>query len=519
MTDHIHRVTAAGDTVDIDVGIASADGHITLDLHIDVVPAPPAPPPPPSTVDLLVAKIGDSGAKGYAFGAGADPGFLVGTPNEAVRYNMRAADAIGPPPVFVDFPAPLTLGPLALYDDPSSLSMGSEMSLGPTLLTAVARACVIKACTIPGTTLAVDWLPTGTSPAAGEGNLYHLSRAQIRAFEAQVGRTLDALIVEAGTNDGASADHAGAALANYTALIAQGRADFPGVAIVLVRPNPAVPNPHMDQVIAAVNAIAAGDPTVRMVDTDDLPLAMSAHATANGYLSQGQREGFAVLDALGYPRQAPAEPTVVGWGPEVHGTGDLTAIPWAGSRPGDLEVMPVVVGLAALGAVTPDATWTLASESGDAAAIGVHAGMVVFTRPVTSDLLAGRKWTPAAHVAITGTTRNAAKIFTVRGPAPGPTYAAGVGFASSTYGTGPTTIPGGPGTGLRLWFTGGFSGQDPVSTLTIPGATVRRVQDSACNILTDREVITLHTSTDPGPATLTSTQSLLVASNTLRITP
>ncbi len=516
MTDHIHRITPAGDVVEIDVDITSAAGHILLDLHVDVTPAPPVVTPP-STVDLLVAKIGDSGAEGYSFGAGADPGFLVGVPNDAVRYNMRSAPAIGPPPVFVDFPATLTLGPLALYDDPSELSMGSEMSLGTTLLTAVARPCIIKACTIPGTTLAVDWLPTGTSPEAGEGNLYHLSRAQIRAFEAQVGRALDALIVEVGTNDGASADHAGAFQANGTALIAQARADYPGAAIVLVRPNPGVPNAHMDQVIAAVNAIAAADPTVRVVDTDDLPLATSAHATANAYLSQGQREGFAVLDARGIPRQAPGELTVVGWGPEVHGTGDLTAIPWAGSQPGDLEVMPVCVGLAELGTVTADETWTLASESGDAVAIGVHAQMLVFTREVTTELLAGRKWTPAATLTIVGTTRNAAKIFTVRGPAPAIVGPGVVGFAASVYGSGPTTILGPMGTGLRLWFTGGFSGQDPISTLTIAGATVRKVQDSACNILTDREVITLHTSTDPGPATLTTTQTLLVVSNTLRI--
>lgn len=520
MTDHIHRVTAAGDTVDIDVDVASAGGHIMLDLHVEVTPAPPALPPPPSTVDLLVAKIGDSGAKGYATGASADPGFLVGVPNEDVQFHARYADAIGPPPEFFDFPAPGILGPLALYDDPSALSMGSEMSLGPTLLSAVARPCLIKACTIPGTTLAIDWLPTGMSPAASDGNLYHLSRAQIRVFEAQVGRALDALIIEVGTNDGASADQASAFQPNATALIAQARTDFPGVAIVLIRPNPNVPNAHMDLVIATVNAIAAADPTVRVVDTDDLPLATSAHATANGYLSQGQREGFAVIDARGLSRQDPSELTVVGWGPEVHGTGDLTAIPWAGSMPGDLEAMPVVVGLSAPGTITPDASWTFQSDSGIASAIGVHANMVVFTREVTAELLAGRKWTPAASVTIAGTTRNAAKIFTVRGPMPAPTVRVGAqGFASSVYGPGPTTIPDAAGTGLRLWFTGGFSGQDPLSTLSIAGVAVRKVQDSACNILTDRMVITLHTSTDPGPATMTSTESLLVTSNTLVITP
>ncbi|HZJ66830.1 MAG TPA: hypothetical protein VFD36_25160, partial [Kofleriaceae bacterium] len=121
MTDHIHRITPAGDTVDIDVDITSSGGHILLDLHVDVTPAPPPLPPPPDAVDLLVAKIGDSGAKGFAFGAGADPGFLLGTPNDAVQYNARYADAIGPPPEFVDFPAPWVLGPLALYDDPSEL--------------------------------------------------------------------------------------------------------------------------------------------------------------------------------------------------------------------------------------------------------------------------------------------------------------------------------------------------------------------------------------------------------------
>jgi hypothetical protein len=476
---------------------------------------------------LVVAKIGDSGAVGFGTGDSADTGFLVGTPITAVRYNARYATATGPPPTFINFPGFRVFGALALYDVSGNQSMGSEMSLGPTLLTAADAPCIIKADAVTGSTLAVEWSPTGTYPAAGAGNLYHLMVTQVHALEAQVGRLLDAMIVELGTNDAANAGQAAAYATNMNALIAQLRIDFPGVKIVLVRPNPNVPNASMATVLTNFAAVIAGDGTLKLVETDDCPLSGSFHCTSNGYLSQGQREGIAVLDTLGYARQnVTTTPNVVGYGPEAHGTGNLTVIPWAGSRDGDLEVMVVTIGLAT-GTITPDVSWTLASSSGDATAIGVHENSSVYTRAVTNAALVNGHM-PAATVTVVTATRNAAKIFTVRGPNLNPTVDAVQGVANNAINSGPVSITGVTTTAaneLVMRFTGGFCGSNSLTTLTDAGLTsVRKVQDSACVIVTDREIITLHVGTKAvsgatGAASMTSSANMIVVGNTVSVKP
>lgn len=482
-----------------------------------------------SSTDLMVVKIGDSGATGFGTGDAADTGFLVGTPNVNVLSNERYATATGPPPVFIDFPAFRQVGPLSLYDISGNQSMGSEMSLGPGLLTASSRPCFAKVA-VTGSTLAVEWLPTGTYPAAGAGNLYNLSIAQIHAIESVVGRKTDVLIIELGTNDAADAGQTTAFQANETALIAQARIDLPGVKIVLVRPNPNVPNAGIAAVITAVNNIITGDPTIGLAETDDCPLSGSFHATSNGYLSQGQREAGAVKRVKSLAAQSFSLVDVVGYGPiaQLAGTGVLTVIPW-GDQPqnNDLEVMCVVLGLATE-TPTVDATWTLKSSSGDATAIGVHENMFVYSRPVTTALLnANNQHMPAGTVTTATATRTAAKIFTLRS-AGTPSIGNVQGTKIDAIGAGPNTITGINTTvanALLMRFTGGYCGQDPLTTLTEPTATgVRKVQDSDANIVTDREIITLHVSRMASPgatgnATQTSTQNMIVVACTLEGKP
>jgi hypothetical protein len=347
-------------------------------------------------------------------------------------------------------------------------------------------------------------------------------------MEGAAGRLLDVMIVELGTNDAINAGQAAAYAANLTAFVAALRVSFPGVKIVLVRPNPNVPNANIATVIAGFNTVTTADGTLFWCETDDCPLSGSFHATSNGYLSQGQREGNRVLAAVGLNPAAPALPDVVGWGPiaQLAGPGTLTVVPWGGQpRNNDTEEMCVVVGLATE-TPTVDGTWTLKSSSGDATAIGVHENMFVYSRTVTTALLnANNHHMPAATVTVATATRVAAKIFTYRSQS---AIGAVQGTAISAIGTGPNAITGITTTvanSLLKRYTGGYCGSDPLTTLTEPTATgVRKVQDSDANIVTDREIITLHVSRmaaagATGNATQTSTQNMIVVACTLEGKP
>lgn len=479
---------------------------------------------------MLVALLGDSDQVGFGVANSADTGFLVNTPDNRIQYNDHYANSTNTPIPFLEYPAYHVLGPLAPYADPNSQSLGQSITFGQEAIKLTPAPVVVQVA-LTGSTLATHWLPTGTYPGAGSLNLYNTVVADIHQFETQVGRKLDAVVVNLGTNDAVTSGDATAFQANMTAFAAALRVDFgASLKIAWVKCNPNVPNTFISTVITAQQNVDTADAQMTLVDYDDLPLSGSFHATTNGYLSMGQGSYFRVNDLLGIARvNVVTTPAVVGYGPVVSGTGNLVAIPWRGERDGDLEVLCVVTGLAT-SAITTPAGWTLVQVSGDATAIGVHENMSVYTRPVTQALLnANNNHMPSTSITIGTSTRNAAKIFTVRGPNLNPTADTGPqGTASNAIGTGPVAITGVTTTTtneLVMCFSGGYCGSDGTMVVTNGGLTsVTEIQDTVENINTDREIINLTVGTKAtagatGNFSATSNLNMILVAVVLAIKP
>jgi hypothetical protein len=109
------------------------------------------------------AYIGDSNQTGIGAASAADTGFLLLVARPKVGYNTHYAVAVGPPPVFTDFPGNFNMGPLQPYANPSLSSMGVEMTAGADMLAFTAAPSIAKN-PVTGSTLAVEWNPTGTYP-------------------------------------------------------------------------------------------------------------------------------------------------------------------------------------------------------------------------------------------------------------------------------------------------------------------------------------------------------------------
>jgi carbohydrate esterase-like sialic acid-specific acetylesterase len=446
---------------------------------------------------MLAAIGGDSNSVGIGVANAADSGFLVNTPTTAVAFNTRYATATGPPPTFTDFPALLTMGSLGPYAAPSLPSMGIELTLGRTLLASTTAPAIMKMA-VSGSTLAVEWLPTGTYPAAGPGNLYRLFVAQVRSIEALTGRLLDFSIWNLGTNDAANAGQAAAFGANMTAIAAALRVDF-GAShkIVWLKTNVNCVNANTATVRTAQASVAALDAGMLLIDNDDILLAGDGlHYLTNGYLSLGQWGGYGALDLLGVARATVATtPDAILYGPESHGTGNLVVVAPGGEVDGDLEVLVVVCGKVA-GTITEAGDWTQIQDVETTASGETHR-MGVFTRPVTGAGLAATGHMAATTVTVATAARNAAKIFTIRGPNLNPTVDASSATTPNaiTVAAVPTTVTGVTTTAnnaLVLIITGGGCGTDGTMAVAASGLTnVREIQDTAANILSDREIINL----------------------------
>ncbi len=456
-------------------------------------------PTPPAKI--VVGYTGDSGCVGFGTASSADTGFNATASQSGVSYNRRYAIAVGPPPTLIDYPSALTLGALAPYDVPGNQSMGCEISLGQMLATMTAGPAIFEY-GITGSTLAVEWNVTGTYPASGAGRLYNLMVAQFHALETSFGKILDVLVIELGANDAASGPQSAAFGASMGAMITQARIDFPGVKIVLVKPNvfnTLVPGANLTTIRSAIDTIVAGDPTVRVVTTDGMPLSGTFHATSNGYLSQGQAVAQEVGIALGLSNKAvTVTPDVVEFGPIASGsTGSLVVVPPYREQDNDLEVMVVLSGKVA-GSITAPGDWTQLLNGSTTGGGETHR-LAVFSRPVAAATLAANGGhMPYPTLTITTSNRTAAWIATVRKPdgslptlnaslltTPNTVVGAGVG---STI-TGLTTSI--DNALVMLWACGGCGG-DGTYVVTAAGlSSVREVKDSVANIATDREIISL----------------------------
>lgn len=452
---------------------------------------------------LLTSVIGDSNTVGIGTGDAADTGFNVKTPVPAVPYNAHYANGTGPPPTFVEYPGDGVFGPLSLYAASGGQSMGMEMSLGPEMVNATANPAIAKV-GVSGSTLATEWLPTSTYPAAGAGNLFNLWVARMHAAEAACGKKLVAVFVHLGTNDALNAGQAAATQANIGAFCTAARSAFgAGLVIVWVKTNLASTPTNVAAVRSGQVAYAGTDPLFALIENDDLPIKGDGlHFQEGSYLELGQRCAYAALDLLGFARKnISTTPAVVGYGTEVHGAANLVVPSWGGERDGDLQLMHVTCGIVTGSIATPSG-WTLVNASGDATGGGVHENSSVFSRKVTTALLgANSGHMPSTTVTITTATRNAAKVYTVRGPAAldVTNVDQSAGTAAAVFNSGPFAITGVTTTAaneLVCIFTGGYCGSSPANPMAVTAAglaNVVEVQDSVAVIVTDRQVLTLTT--------------------------
>lgn len=447
----------------------------------------------------LVLLGGDSNTTGIGVGDSADTGFAVGTPITTTPYNRHYAVGVGPPPTFVDFPSANTFGSLGLYAASSTQSLGMELTLGPALVAGGLPSPAIALMSVSGSTLAVEWLPTGTYPAAGAGNLFNLFVAYAKGIAG--GRSIPVSVWNLGTNDALDAGQANAFQTNMGAFATALRAAFgANHVIVWVKTNVNTGNAFTSTVRAKQVAYAATDSLFYLVDDDDLSLLGDGlHFLTNGYLTLGQRAAAGALSKLGYAAQTvTGAPSVLGYGPESHGSSSpLSVVSWGGERDGDLQLLHVNLGIVA-GSITTPAGWTLVDTVSSTAA-GVTEQTAVYTRAVTTALLnANGGHMPAASVAFATAARAAAKTYTVRGPNANPTVDTSAFTGPNTFDTGPTAHTGVTTTAaseLVAVFSGGYCGSSGTMSATSTLTGFRQIQDTATVIVTDREIMDLWTGT------------------------
>lgn len=425
--------------------------------------------------------VGDSNCVGIGVATTADRDFAVTTSNPAWRINSRYAASVGAglTNTYTDYPSFRTLTDGSLYASPGSQCMGFEMTLGPQLVARGVTLPIIPKWGVVGSTLAVEWNPSGTYPASGSGNLFNLMVAQMQAFVASTGKRVGAVTVSLGTNDAANSGQASAFSANMGGFCAALRAIFgAGLIVCWIKTNPdPLGNTFTSTVISQQVAYAATDPLCLLVDQADCLLVSDhLHNTDNSYGTVGQRVGAAIATALGYARQTVAvAPNWIGYGPIAASTTNPVGVSYGDEADGDLQVasLRMQVVSASLPTATTPSGWTAVGNTSSTAG-GVTEAIYVYTRPVTTALLAANNnhMPPTTFVTAIG-TGNAVKVRTLRGPTLNPTVDASAFTASNAINTGPITVPalttGAINTRVSV-FTGGFCGSG--GTMTESNATL-----------------------------------------------
>ncbi len=172
--------------------------------------------------------------------------------------------------------------------------MGIELSMGRVLSNF--RAWIHKQ-SIGNSSAAVHWLPTGTYPAAGAGNLANLWIARMQSAIAQSNGTPAAVVWIQGEADAADATAAANYETNLTALINHVRTSIPGIPWVILRLNNTTTLTHKATVRAAEAAVAAALPNVYLVDSDDVPTTL--HYGPDDLATLGTRLGAYAANAAG----------------------------------------------------------------------------------------------------------------------------------------------------------------------------------------------------------------------------
>lgn len=189
------------------------------------------------------------------------------------------------------------LGPRALAPRPYSAptpNMGPELTMGRTL---GAWNPWIAKMSIGNSSLAVHWLPTGTYPAAGAGNLTNLAIARMQAAVSRSGGTPAGVIWIQGEADAADLTQSNNYETNLLALVDHWRATFPGIPFIILQLNNTTTFTYKATIRAAEAAVAAARPAVYVVDVDDIPTTLHYDADQNAQI--GTRVGAYAANAAG----------------------------------------------------------------------------------------------------------------------------------------------------------------------------------------------------------------------------
>ncbi len=172
--------------------------------------------------------------------------------------------------------------------------MGIELTAGRVLSNF--RALIHKQ-SIGNTSAAVHWLPTGTYPAAGAGNLANIWVARMQSALAAASARAACVIWIQGEADADDLTQSNNYQTNLTALIAHVRVAFPAIPWVIVRLNNTTTFTYKATVRTAQDAIDTADALVYTVNVDDIPTTL--HYSADQLAALGTRLGAYAANAAG----------------------------------------------------------------------------------------------------------------------------------------------------------------------------------------------------------------------------
>lgn len=396
-----------------------------------------------ATPTTFVAEIGDSNE----FGLGSDGSKAAGefqmlVPDPNTIYNSYFALNDNDPPTFTE----QTTGALRSVNQGGVDKCGPEITMGPVLERAFAPAApwIAKMCVV-GSTIA-QWTPSSTFYLASTGkNLYATWRDRMRPLLAAAGRRLGACSVNLGSADAINSTDANNVTANMIEFMDQVRADF-GNQVVFAwgKVHVALAEPNVTTVRAQQVAVV-GYPNFRLIDCDDLNENSDLiHFPVNDEFLYGQRKGFAILDMMGYPRQAmTTTPQMLGYGVPTVGSGSLVCRAWPGSADGHTMfgfVASVWTSGSPIDCPTPSG-WTLVTN-GTCTVSGETARYSLFSRSVLqADIDANGGRLPTVTFS-PGGNENVAQLFTVGAKRRFVTAAHAAAFTTVASGTGPFSAGG-----------------------------------------------------------------------------
>lgn len=352
----------------------------------------------------LIIIPGDSNAAGFTSATvqpvdQSSPGLspLVTQPTTFVYYDGKADPTLDDPPNYNEVTGGVTAWSNRLTGDSN---FGVEITMGYDLTSAGVKCVLAKQGVVSLQCAQSVPSPSPAYPTSGP-SWFNTLVTFCQALEASKGAQTQIAVVFEDNNDALSPTLTAAIAANNT-LLANGLvANFPHLkAIIWMVINADTINFPGFQAAAFTNQANwfAANPTIGGVPVipinwDDLPLRDHAHATANSYMTLGQRIAKQIRTSLGRSLTRPASfPQLAGYGPTAALQGTIQPSGWGGADVGFLEILIVVqmVGSGTAGTRTDPSGWTLKQTAVFATATpGFQTRMTVYSRNVDATMLSG----------------------------------------------------------------------------------------------------------------------------------